>query len=346
MDLFDWDPQRNLPFLRIANHEHLFHIVGKDLQRQLSFLHPPFPTQQKTAPAFLDRREHTLDDGSEMVDGKPCFCIMFVCSKRDNPCWLAFGFTSGIFSETEVRRPVFIGHELTVVPRGERFVSQDVAKFREVFDQVFELLGIVSIPWCSGKPVDYTGVDIDADVEFDAVFSSALSFDPDVVPGAAVVGAESAAVNSDVHLFPSEKSGDSVHHLAYVSDGESFHAALDHAMPWKNRAAFSEGLAVLDLCFNAVVGLIKSYFKETSYCYGLRIMSSSSLLVGFPWWWQLVYRFNHRLSEIGGEIAVHMVRNCWINPFLRASHPVKKECFLLNYLFRDEAVNLEKYINI
>jgi len=283
VDLFDWDPQRNLPFLRIANHEHLFYIIRKDFQRQLSFLHPSFPAQQETAPTFLDRREYTLDDGPQMVDSKPCFRVMFVCSKRDDPCWFTFCFTCSIFSETEVWRPVFISHKLTVIPRGKRFIAKDVAELREMFGQVLKLLGIVSIPWCGRKPVDHTSFDVDADVEFDAVFSSALSFDPDVVPGAAVVGAEPATVNSDVHLFSAKEPGHPVHHLAYVGDGESFHTSLNYAMPWENRAVLSKGLAVFDVCFDTVVGLIESNFKETSYCYGLRIMSSPSLLVGFPW---------------------------------------------------------------
>jgi len=324
VDLFDWDPQRNLPFLRIPNHEHLFHIVGKNLQRQLFFLHPPFPTVQETAPAFLDRGEHALDDRPEMIDGKPCVCIMFVCSERDDPCWLAFGFTGGVLSEAEVRCPVFIGDKLTVVPGGECFVTDYVAEFWEVFDQMFKLFGIVSIPRCDGEPVDHPCVDIDADVKFDAVFSSTLSFDPDVVPGAAVVGAKSGAVNSDVHLFSSEESGDSVHHLSNVGDGESFHPTLDHAMSWETSATLFEGLAVFHMCFNTVVGLVESYFEETSYCDGLRVVSSSSPLVGFPGWWQLVHRFDHRLGEIGGEVAVHMVRDCWIYPFLCTSHLVKK----------------------
>ena len=237
------------------------------------------------------------------------------------------GFTRSVLSEAEVRCSLFIGYELTVVPGGECFISEDIAEFREVFDQVFKLLGIMSIPGCGGKPVDHAGFNVDADVEFDAVFSSTLSFNPDVVPGAAVVGTEPATVNSDVHLFPSEKSGDPVHHLAYVGDGESFHTSLDHAMPGENRAVLFQGLTVFDMCFNTIVGLIESYFEKTSYGNGLRIMPFPSLLVRFPWRWQLVYRFNHRLGEICGEVAVHMVRNCWINPFLCASHPAKNKGF-------------------
>jgi hypothetical protein len=62
---------------------------------------------------------------------------------------------------------------------------------------------------------------------------------PDVIPGAAVMCAESGAVNSNVHLFVLEEPGDPVHHLAYVGDGELFHTSLDHAMPGKIRVLLS-----------------------------------------------------------------------------------------------------------
>lgn len=114
-----------------------------------------------------------------------------------------------------------------------------------MFDQVFKFLGIVPIPWGGSEPVDYLGVNVDADVEFDAILSSVLSFDPDLVPGAYVVGTEPTTVNSDVHLFSSEKSGDPVHHFAYVGDGESFHTSLDHVMSWENRTMLSKGLLSL-----------------------------------------------------------------------------------------------------
>jgi len=71
----------------------------------------------------------------------------------------------------------------------------------------------MSIPWCDGESMNHTGVDIDSDVEFDTVFVFSMSFDSDVVPGAAVMGTESGSVNSNVHFFPSEKPGDPVHHL-------------------------------------------------------------------------------------------------------------------------------------
>jgi len=143
----------------------------------------------------------------------------------------------------------------------------------------------MSIPWCDGEPMDHTGVDIDTDVEFDTVFAFSMSLDSDVVPGAAVVGTESSAVNSNVHFFPSEKPGDPVHHLSYVGDGESFHPSLDHAMSWETCAVLFECLAVFYMCFNTVVGLVESYFKETSYSDGLRVVSFPSLFIGFPRWW-------------------------------------------------------------
>ena len=193
-----------------------------------------------------------------------------------------------------------------------------------MFDQMFKLLGIMAIPWCDGEPMDHTGVDVDTDVEFEAVFAFSQSFDPDVVPCAAVLGAESGGVHCDVHLFSSEKPGDSVHHFSDVGDGELFHSSLDHTMPRHIWTAFFDSLAIFEVRLDAIVGLVESYFEETSYGDGLWVVSFSSFFVGFPGWWHAVNRFNHRLGEIGGEVAVHMVRNCWVYPFLCPSHPTEK----------------------
>jgi len=143
----------------------------------------------------------------------------------------------------------------------------------------------MAIPLRYGEPMDHASVNIDADVKFDTVFSTTVSFDPDVIPCAAIMSAESCAVDSDVHLFPPEKPGDPVNHLAYVDDIESFHPSLDHAMPWEHGVMLFEGFAVFDVCFNTIVGLIESYFEETSYCDNLLVMPFSSFFVGFPWWW-------------------------------------------------------------
>lgn len=264
-----------------------------------------------------------------MVDGKPCFSVLFMRFKRDEPCWFAFGFARGVLPEAKVRRAVLIRHELTVVPGGERFIAKDFVKFREVFDQMFKLLGIVSIPRGGGEPVDHPCADIDADVELDAVLAFPMPFDPDVIPGAAVMSAKSAAVNCNRHLFPSEELGDPVHHPADVSDGKPVHPAVDHAMSWENRAAFSEGLAIFYVRFYPIVGLIESYLEETPYGYSLWVVSFPSLFVGFPWRWQAANRFDHRLGELGGEVAVYMVHNCWINTLFCTSHPAKKMSYPL-----------------
>lgn len=193
-----------------------------------------------------------------------------------------------------------------------------------MFDQMFKLLGIMAIPWCDGEPMDHTGVDIDTDVEFDAITSTPMSFNADVVPGTAVMSAESSGVHCDVHLFPSEKPGDPVHHLSNVGDGELFHPSLDHTMPRHIWTTFFDSLAIFEMRLDAIVGLIESYFEDTSYDDGLRVVCFTSFFVGFPGWWHAVNRFNHRLGEIGGEVAVHMVRNCWVYPFLCTSHPTEK----------------------
>src|SRR4030042_620668 len=201
----------------------------------------------------------------------------------------------------------------------------------------------MAIPLGYGERIDHTSVNIDTDMEFDAVFSTTVSFNPDVVPCTALMCAKSGAVNSNVHTFASKKPSDTVHHLADIGDREFFHPSLDHAMPREYGVMLFEGFAVFVMCFNTIVGLIESYFEETSYCDGLWVMSFSSFFVRFPWCWYLVYRFDYRLCEIGGEVAVHMVRNFWIYPFLCASHPKEKmNVSFLNYLFRDEAYTIYK----
>ena len=122
-----------------------------------------------------------------------------------------------------------------------------------MFDQMFKLLGIMAIPWCDGEPMDHTRVDVDTDVEFEAVFAFSLSFDPDVVPDAAVLGAESGGVHCDVHLFSSEKSDDPVHHLPNVGDGELFHPSLDHTMSRHIWTAFFDSLAIFEVRLDAIV---------------------------------------------------------------------------------------------
>lgn len=90
-------------------------------------------------------------------------------------------------------------------------------------------------------------------MKFDVVSAFSMPFDPDVIPGAAVMSAKSSAVNSDVHLFSSEKPGDSVHHLSDVGDGESFHPSLDDTVPRCLRVVLFYDLAVFHLCLDTVV---------------------------------------------------------------------------------------------
>ena len=91
----------------------------------------------------------------------------------------------------------------------------------------------------------HPGVHIDADMQFDAVPSASLSCDTDVVPGAALMGAESGAVNRDGHLLFTEEPGDQVHRFPDVFDGEAGHASMDDAVSGKHWARCSDAVAVL-----------------------------------------------------------------------------------------------------
>jgi hypothetical protein len=95
-------------------------------------------------------------------------------------------------------------------------------------------------------------------------------------------------------------------------------------MPRHIWTAFFDSLAIFEVRLDAIVGLVEFYFEETPYGDDLWIVSFPSLFVGFPGWWYAMNRFNRRLCEVGGEVAVHMVCNCWVYPFLCPSHPMKK----------------------
>lgn len=102
------------------------------------------------------------------------------------------------------------------------------------------------------------------------------------------------------------------------------HPTLDYAIPQENSIKFSKDLAVFNVRFNAVVGLIESYLEKTPYDYGLQVVSFPSLFICYPLWWQEANRFDYHFGEHSGGVAVHMVRNFWINSFLCTSHPAKK----------------------
>jgi len=129
-----------------------------------------------------------------------------------------------------------------------------------MFYEIFKFFGIMTIPWCDGKPMDHTIVNVDADVEFETVFAFSMSSDSDIVPGAAVVSTKSSAVNSDIHLFSSEKPDNPIRHLTNVGDGKSFHPSLDYTMPRHIWTALSDCIAVFEMRLDAIVGLVESYF--------------------------------------------------------------------------------------
>jgi hypothetical protein len=197
----------------------------------------------------------------------------------------------------------------------------------------------MSVPSSGSERMHHPSVHIDADVQFDAVPSASLSCDTDVVPGAALMRAESSAVDRDGHLLFTEEPGDQVHRFPDVFDGEAGHASMDDAVPWKHGAIGSDAVAVFHVGFDAVVGLIQTYLQEASDCDGSRIVSFTSSFFRLPGWWQPIYCFDYRLCEQRGKVAVYMVRNGWVHPLLCTSHPSKNKACIPNYLFRDEALS-------
>jgi hypothetical protein len=114
----------------------------------------------------------------------------------------------------------------------------------------------MSVPSGGGERVYYSCVHIDADVQFDAVASASLSFDAEVVPGAALMCAEPGAVDRDGHFPSAEEPDDQVHDFPDVFDGESGHPAMDDAVSGEHRTTGGEALAVFHVGFDAVVGLV------------------------------------------------------------------------------------------
>jgi len=114
----------------------------------------------------------------------------------------------------------------------------------------------MSVPSGDGERVYHSGMDIDADVQFDTVPSSSLSCDANFVPGAALMRAESGAIDRDGHLLSAEEPDDQVHHSPDVVNGESHHAAMDDAVPGEHRAIGGEALAVFHVGFDAIVSLV------------------------------------------------------------------------------------------
>lgn len=117
----------------------------------------------------------------------------------------------------------------------------------------------MSVPSSGSERMHHPSVYIDADMQFDAVPSASLSCDTDVVPCAALMRAETSAVDRDGHLLFTEEPGDQVHRFPDVFNGEASHASMDDAMPWKHGAIGSDAVAVFHVSFDAVVGLIQTY---------------------------------------------------------------------------------------
>ena len=158
------------------------------------------------------------------------------------------------------------------------------------------------------------------------------------------MGAESGAVNRDGHLLFTEEPGDQVHRLADVFDGEAGHASMDDAVSGKHGAIGGDAVAVFHVGFDAIVGLIQTYFQEASDCDSSGVVSFTSSFFRLPRGRQSIYCFNYRVSEQCSKVAVHMVRNGWVHPLLCASHPTKNRVLFPYYLFRDEALRKDKFL--
>ncbi len=191
-----------------------------------------------------------------MVYGQPSIRITFPGAKGDNPGEATAWPTGCVHTEAEIRYTMFVGYQLAIGSGAVRRITQDLIHIRKVFNEACELPTVMSVPPGGGKRMYYSGVHINTDVQFDAVMSTPKTFDTEVVPGTALMGAEPGAIDRNGHLPPAEEPDDQVHHSPDVSDGEAGHPAMDDAMPGEHRATDGEALAVFHVGFDAIVGFI------------------------------------------------------------------------------------------
>lgn len=192
--------------------------------------------------------------------------------------------------------------------------------------------------------MDDPGVNVNTDMELEAVPSCVLSPNPDIIPETTVPGAKPGAVHSDGHSLSSEKPGDMGHHPADVREGELCHSPMDDTMARKSIIVLMEIFTVLQIGLDAIIGQIESFFEDATdrHCPGVMPLPSPRLR--FPGWWELVHCGSYCSDKELVEMTVHMVHNQWIHAFLCISHPEKKKGSPHYYLFRDEALVYKKFI--
>ena len=131
--------------------------------------------------------------------------------------------------------------------------------------------------------MDDTCVHIHADMEFDTVLLFVLPSDTYVIPDAAVTCSKPGTINGNIHTFSSEKSCYSIHHFSNIGDGEFSHPSMDDRVTWEVIEVVFECFTFFQISFDTIIGLIESYFEDTTCCYLFWIMSSTSMFAWFPW---------------------------------------------------------------
>jgi len=170
------------------------------------------------------------------------------------------------------------------------------------------------------EPENDTRINIDNDMKFQAISSFPSFFNSDVIPEAVVMRAESAAVHGNIFVFSFEKTDDPVGDFSNVASSEFLHSSVKNTMTRYVVEIVFERFTFFQVGFNAVIGLVESYFEDATSGYFFWVMSVSSFFLWLPWRWELFDCFDGAFYVQYVEVSVYIVQNSWINSFFRTSH--------------------------
>lgn len=181
--------------------------------------------------------------------------------------------------------------------------------------------------------MDDSGVNVNTDMEFEAVLSCIVSSYADVIPETTVSGAKPGAVHRNGHFPAAERPDNVSRHPADVGKGQTGHPPMDDTMTRENIILAMKIVTVMKIGLDAIIGEIKSFFEKTTNRHDPGVMSPPSPGVGRPGWRKLLYSGDDCSNKELVEMTVHMVHNQWIHAFLCRSHPEKTRGFLFIIYF-------------
>ena len=192
--------------------------------------------------------------------------------------------------------------------------------------------------------MDNSRVNINTDMEFEAVFPCVLSAYADVIPEATVLGAKPGAVHRDGHFPAAEGPDDAMHHPADVRERQTGHPPMDDTMTGESIILVMKIVTVMKIGLDAIISQVKSFLEKTTDSHSPGVMPPPPPRVGGPGWRKLLYSSDDCRNKELVEVAVHMVHNQWIHAFLCRSHPENTRDFLLIIYFGMKPPNYSRFI--